>query len=207
MLPLIATAALEKVLNQCLQLDPETLRQITLLEGNVVALEIQGIGQTIFLVPTADGLRIQSIFEGQPDVTIKGGLFSLARLGISDTPSAVFGDGVEMEGDAHLGRKIQHILNSLDLDWEEQLSKITGDLIAHQIGNKLGDLIDWGKKTNETFGRDIGEYFQEESRDLVVKAELTPFLDAVDELRMDSDRLAQRIQNLHNKIKTKGNKA
>ncbi len=207
MLSLVATAALEKALNQCLQLDPETLKQVTALEGNVVALEIQGTGQTIFLVPTAEGLRVQSIFEGEPEVTIRGGLFSLARLGVSDTPSAVLGDGVEMEGDAQLGHKIQHILNSLDLDWEEQLSKITGDVIAHQIGNNLSDLVDWGKKTGETFARDIGEYFQEESRDLVVKAELKPFLDAVDELRMDSDRLAQRIQNLHNKIKTKGNTA
>lgn len=203
-LPLLATAALEKALNQCLQMDPETLAQVTQLEGRVIALEIQGVGKTIFLVPTATGLRVQSVFEGESDVTIRGGVFSLARLGLSDNPSSVFGDGVEMTGDAHLGRKIQHILDSLDLDWEEQLSHLSGDVLAHQVGNTVRGLFDWGRKTADTFGRDVAEYFQEESRDLVVRAELNQFLDSVDTLRSDVDRLDQRVKRLQAQHKPKG---
>lgn len=104
MLPLLATAALEKALNQCLRLDPETLAEVTALEGKVIALEVEGVGIELFLVPTADGLRVQTIFEGQPDVLIKGGLFGLARMGLSERPASVFGDGVEIEGDTHLAR-------------------------------------------------------------------------------------------------------
>ncbi len=203
-LPLLATAALEKALNHCLQIDPETLAQLARLEGKVVALAIVGLGKSIYLVPTADGLRVQSIFEGEPDVTIKGGVFSLARLGLSDNPASVFGDGVEMEGDAQLGRKVQHILNSLDLDWEEQLSRFSGDVIAHQVGNTVRDLFSWGSKTAETLGRDVAEYFQEESRDLVVKPELDQFLDRVDTLRSDVDRLAQRVKRLQAQLKSSG---
>ncbi len=203
-LPLLATAALEKALNHCLQMDPETLAQVAQLEGKVVALAIVGLGKSIYLVPTADGLRVQSIFEGEPDVTIMGGVFSLARLGLSDNPASVFGDGVEMEGDAQLGRKVQHILNSLDLDWEEQLSRLSGDVIAHQVGNTVRDLFSWGSKTAETMGRDVAEYFQEESRDLVVKPELDQFLDRVDTLRSDVDRLAQRVKRLQAQLKSSG---
>ncbi len=200
-LPLLATAALEKALNHCLQMDPETLAQVTQLEGRVIALAIAGLGRPIYLVPTEVGLRVQSIFEGEPDVTIKGGVFSLARLGLSDNPASVFGDGVEMVGDAQLGRKVQHILDSLDLDWEEQLSRLSGDVIAHQVGNVVRDLFAWGGKTVETVGRDVAEYFQEESRDLVVKPELDQFLDRVDTLRSDVDRLAQRVKRLQVQIK------
>ncbi len=203
-LPLIATAALEKAFNQCLRMDPDTLAQVTELEGKVIALEIQGVGKTIFLVPTAAGLRVQSVFEGEPDVTISGGVFSLARLGLSDHPASVFGDGVEMTGDAHLGRKVQHILDGLQLDWEEQLSHLSGDVLAHQVGNTVRSLIDWGRNTTETFGRDVAEYFQEESRDLVVKAELDQFLDAIDALRSDVDRLDQRVKRLLAQNKPKG---
>jgi ubiquinone biosynthesis protein UbiJ len=203
-LPLLATAALEKALNQCLQMDPETLEQVTQLEGKVIALEIQGVAKTIFLVPTATGLRVQSVFEGEPDVTIRGGVFSLARLGLSDNPSSVFGDGVEMTGDAHLGRKIQHILDSLDLDWEEQLSHLTGDVLARQLSNTVRGLVDWGRNTADTFGRDVAEYFQEESRDLVVRAELNQFLDSVDTLRSDVDRLDQRVKRLQAQHKPDG---
>jgi len=203
-LPLLATAALEKALNHCLQMDPETLDQVTRLEGKVVALAIIGLGRSIYLVPTADGLRVQSVFEGEPDVTIKGGVFSLARLGLSENPASVFGDGVEMEGDAQLGRKVQYILDSLDLDWEEQLSRLSGDVIAHQVGNTVRELFSWGSKTAETLGRDVAEYFQEESRDLVVKPELDQFLDQIDVLRSDVDRLAQRVKRLQTQLKPSG---
>ena len=203
-LPLLATAALEKALNQCLRMDPETLDQLTRLEGKVIALEIHGLHQTLFLVPTATGLRVQSVFEGEPDVTIKGGPFSLARLGLSDNPTSVFGDGVEMTGNAQLGRKIQHILDSLKLDWEEQLSRFTGDVVAHQLGNMVRGLVDWGRKTADTFGRDVAEYFQEESRDLVVRADLNLFLDQVDILRSDVDRLGQRVKRLQAQLKPNG---
>jgi ubiquinone biosynthesis protein UbiJ len=196
MLPLIATATLEKALNRCLKLDPESLAKVIALEGRVIALQIDGLGQMLFLVPTVTGLRVQSVFEGEPDVTIKGGPFSLARMGLSERPTEVFGNGVEMSGDAHLGRKIQHILDGLNLDWEEQLSHFTGDVIAHQVGNTMRELFAWGRKSSDTLGRDVAEYFQEESRDLVVRAELNPFLDAVDTLRSDVDRLAQRIERL-----------
>jgi len=200
-LPLLATAALEKALNHCLHMDPETLAQVTRLEGKVIALAITGLGKSIYLVPTADGLRVQSVFEGEPDVTIKGGPFSLARLGLSEHPASVFGDGVEMAGDAQLGRKVQHILDSLDLDWEEQLSRLSGDVIAHQVGNTVRELFSWGSKTAETLGRDVAEYFQEESRDLVVKPELDQFLDCVDTLRSDVDRMAQRVKRLQAQLK------
>ena len=196
MLPMLATAALEKVINQALRLDPESLKRITKLEGKVIALEIQGSGIEFYLVPNAQGLRIQSIFEGEPDVRIKGGLFSLVRMGLSDHPASLFGKGVEMEGDTHLGRQVQQVLDGLDVDWEEQLSRFTGDVVAHQIGNVVRDFTRWGASTVETLGRDVAEYLQEESRDLVVKAELTPFLDQVDTLRSDVDRLTQRIAQL-----------
>ena len=200
MLPLLACSTLEKALNPCLRLDPETLASVTALEGKVIALRIDDIDAEIYLVPTADGLRVQSIFEGEADVRIRGGVFSLMRMGLSENPASVFGDGVEMDGDTHLGRQVQKILDSLDVDWEEQLSRLTGDVLAHQMGNAVRGVADWGRKTLGTAGRDVAEFFQEESRDLVVKEELTPFLDQVDIVRSDVDRLAQRVARLKDVI-------
>jgi ubiquinone biosynthesis protein UbiJ len=202
--PLLATAALEKALNQCLRMDPESLARVTALEGRVIALEISGLGRMVYLVPTATGLRVQSVFEGEPDVIIRGGPFSLARLGMSEHPTEVFGHGVEMTGDALLGRKVQRILDGLQLDWEEQLSHVSGDVVAHQVGNTVRGLRDWGRNTADALGRDLAEYFQEESRDLVVKAELAPFLDGVDALRADVDRLNQRVRRLEAHLESKG---
>ena len=193
MLPLLATAALEKAINQCLHLDPDTLAKITVLEGKVIALDVQGLGLEIFLLPTAKGLRVQSVFEGEPDVRIKGGVFSLARMGLGKCPASVIGDGVELEGDAELGRRVQSILDSLDVDWEEPLSRFSGDVVAHQVGNVARGLAGWGCNAVDIFSQDVAEYLQEESRDLVVKEELVLFIDQVDSLRADVDCLSQRV--------------
>lgn len=203
MLPMFACTALEKALNQCLRLDPESLANVTALEGKVIALYIEGVDAEIYLVPTSEGVRVQSIFEGDVDVRIRGGVFSLARMGLSDNPASVFGDGVEMEGDTHLGRKVQKILDGLDIDWEEQLSRLTGDVIAHQVGNAVRGFADWGRKAFGAAERDVAEYFQEESRDLVVREELAEFLDQVDEVRSGVDRMAQRVALLKSAVEGK----
>lgn len=195
MLNLLAVSALETALNQCLKLDPESLARVTALEGKVVAIELVGLGLRFYLVPCHDSLRVQSVFDGEPDVRISGGPVSLAMLGLGQK-KGLLGEGVRFEGDARLGREVQAIMDGLDIDWEEQLSRLCGDVIAHQIGNFVRGAQRWGKNSAETLARDVSEYFQEESRDLVPQPELADFLDKVDIVRSDVDRLEARIKRL-----------
>ena len=204
-MPLMAVSVMEKLLNEALRLDPESLAKIAALEGKVIGLEISGLDATIYLMPGASGVQLHAVLEGEPDVLIKGGPLGLVRMGLSRQPSSLFGEGVEIEGDIHLGRQIQKIIDDLDIDWEEQLSRLLGDVAAHQLGNFLRSATQWGKKTGETFGEDVVEYLQEESRDLVVRPELDRFLDNVDTLRVDVDRLEQRVRRLQDATKSSDN--
>ncbi len=195
-LPLMAMSLVEKLLNEALALDPESLAKIAQLEGKVIGLQISGLDLKFYLMPCPDGVKLHSYLEGEPDVFIKGGPAGLIRLGLSNDTSALFGESVEIEGDMDLGRKIQRIIDGLDIDWEEQLSRLTGDVAAHQIGNFLRGASQWSRNASETFSEDAVEYLQEESRDLVVQAELDELLDNIDALRMDADRLEQRVKRL-----------
>jgi len=194
--PLLAMSLVEKLLNEALALDPESQAKVARLEGKVIGLHISGLDLKFYLMPCAEGLKLHSYLEGEPDVFIKGGPVGLMRVGLSNDASALFGEGVEIEGDMDLGRKVQRIIDGLDIDWEEQLSRLMGDIAAHQVGNFLRGASQWSRNTSETFSEDVVEYLQEESRDLVVRAELDEFLDRIDVLRMDADRLEQRIQRL-----------
>jgi len=193
---MMAVSVIESVLNEALKLDPESLDKIAALEGKVIALEISGLGVTLYLMPTADGVQLHSVLEGDADVLIKGGPLGLARMGLSRHPASLFGEGVEIEGDVDLGRKVQKIIDDLDIDWEEPLSHLLGDVAAHQLGNLFRGAAQWAKKSGETFSEDLVEYLQEESRDLVVRSELDQFLDNVDTLRVDVERLEQRVRRL-----------
>jgi len=88
------------------------------------------------------------------------------------------------------------LLKRADLDWEELLSRYTGDVIAHQIGNLARSLTRWSKDAGARLGQDLAEYLLFESALLPPRLEVETFLDAVDQLRNDVDRLAARLQHV-----------
>jgi len=94
------------------------------------------------------------------------------------------------------GQAFKAILDEMDIDWEEQLSRLTGDTIAHQLGNtarRAAGVLRHGRRTLE---RDLGEYLQEELRVLPTRIETENFSADVSRLGMDTDRLAARIRRL-----------
>ncbi|NOY62884.1 MAG: hypothetical protein GXP10_07015 [Gammaproteobacteria bacterium] len=104
---------------------------------------------------------------------------------------------VEIRGDSELGQRFQAILNAIDVDWEEQLSKVTGDVVAHQLGNMARGVNQWLTETADSVAQDVGEYLQEESRDLPHPSQVAQFVADVDQIRMDVDRLDARISRLN----------
>lgn len=104
--------------------------------------------------------------------------------------------GVEFRGDVAVVHALRRLVGGLEIDWEEQLAKITGDVVAHQIGQTVGGLFGWFEHVRRTAEANLGEYLTEESRQLPPAAEISAFLDDVDRLRQDTDRLQARIERL-----------
>jgi len=170
------------------------------MEGKVIAIEITGINETLYLFPGMDGIMLMSDFDGEADTTLSGTPLALARLSLEKNALPVlFSGDVTITGDTRLGHQFKNILASLDIDWEEQLSRITGDLFARQIGNGVKDLSSWLKRSKQSFDLDIGEYLQEESHILPTRPEVDRWVGNVDELRNAIDRLQARVNRLKNK--------
>ena len=51
-------------------------------------------------------------------------------------------------------------------DFEEELSRVIGDVAAHQVANVARGFLDWGRKAGGSFATNVAEYLQEEGRDL-----------------------------------------
>lgn len=207
-IPTLVTVAIEAAINQVLALDPDTLERLRALNGKVIAIELQGLDVTLYLIPTDAGLSVFGHFEGEPDTTLRGTPVGMLRMGLAENAGdSFFAGDVEISGDVELGTQFRDILDDLDIDWEEHLSHITGDVVAHKVGNLLRDAVDWGRKTLDTLGRDGAEYLQEESRDLPTRGEMEAFLAAVDTLRSDVDRLEARIKRLEARRKANTEKS
>lgn len=196
LLPQAGLAVLEAAINTALALDPDTRARLGVLEGKVIAVDLEGPEVTLFLLPGADGFRLMGHYEGAPDTRLRGTPLALLRLNRGQTGEGMFSGAVKIEGDLELGQRLQRILGGLDIDWEEHLARLTGDVVAHQIGNMVRGFLRWGEQAAANLERDCVDYVQEERRDVPPRWEVDEFLAGVDELRSAVDRLEARLRRL-----------
>jgi ubiquinone biosynthesis protein UbiJ len=141
-------------------------------------------------------VQVTDHYQGDADVTLRGSPFAFAQLAGGDT----LGARIELQGDTELGQRFRSVLQQVEIDWEETLSGVTGDLLAHQIGNLVRGFARWGGHLSETLLQNTSEYLQEERRELPPPVSVNGFLDDVDMLRADVDRLEARIARLAGRI-------
>lgn len=205
MIPLAGLMALEQAVNAALALDPYTLQRLGRLDGKVIAIDIRGTGQVLYAAPHKSGLRLMAHYDGEVDTTLRGAPLALLRMSAGKTGEGLFSGEVTIEGEVETGQQLQRTLHQLDIDWEEHLSRLTGDVIGHQIGQTLRGIAAFGKQALTTFGLNLGEYLQEERALLPANGQLTAFVNEVDELRMAADRLEARIKRLRHALHERSN--
>lgn len=192
-------AVLESAINHYLALDEDVGQFLAPLVGKTIAVCVTPFNETVYLCPKPDGIQLLEAWQGSVDTTITGSLTALGLMGLSGKPMrSVFGGEVQIEGDTHTGRRLQTLFAELDVDLEEPLSRLTGDVIAHQIGNVFRAGRDWNRQALHTCKLNSEEFLQEETRDLPAKAEADIFFRQVDDLRADFDRLSARFDRLSN---------
>ena len=189
-------AALESALDLYLKQDPAALRRCGGMEGKVIALDITGLGVSLYFLPGPDGIQVLGHYEGQADTRLRGSPLGIGRMVLGSGDDTLFEGAVDIQGDTETGQQLRDILLSAEWDWEEQLSRLTGDVVAYQIGTVARRARQFLGASRSTLERDTTEYLQEESLLLPCRIEMERFLDEVDCLRADLDRLSARVERL-----------
>ncbi len=195
-LPHPLVAAIEVAFNRAISFDDNARNQFIAMSGKVIALHLSGLELVIYLAPSLDGVQLLAEYAAEADTTIQGTPLALLATAVNKTKAGVISGDVVISGDLELGQKFQRILENVDIDFEEPLSQVVGDVVAHQMGSVARDGLSWFDNTLNTFALDSVEYFSEESKDIVTNYELEVFNQKVDVLRNDCDRLELRIENL-----------
>lgn len=197
LIPLLA--AMEAGLNQLFAMDPETFAKLSRFRGQIIAFYITDIDQRLYFFPDDQGVQIICHYEGEPDTIISGSLPAFAKMTVAEENEktrSVFKGEIQISGDMALGQHFQALFQQLDIDWEEHLSRITGDVIAHSLGNVARGLLGFGKKVSTSLGMDVSEYLQYETRDIASGPEIEHFNQQVDSIRNDVDRAEARLLRL-----------
>ena len=188
--------------NRYLALDPEAPEKLKAFNGKVIGIEISGVDTALYLSIENNAIEFIQDIDVKPDTVISGSPASLFKLGLHrDSASLFFSGEVEIRGDTRLGRRFKALIAEMEIDWEEHLSRLTGDIAAHRIMTAIDKLAEWSKGAANNLTDDIGEYLQEESRDVVSGAEIDMFNQQVDILRDDTDRLEARVARLASMVR------
>jgi ubiquinone biosynthesis protein UbiJ len=196
-IPPSAITGLESAINRYLRLDPESGKRLAGLAGRCINIHLEGLNVDLYIHPDEHGLQLKDSIEGEADTTLQGTPLALARLGLgSNTEKSLFSGDVVISGDVETGQTFKAILDELDIDWEEQLSHLTGDIVAHQLGNLARRGRHALRHGLNTLEQDIGEYLQEELRVLPTRIETENFSNDVTRVGMDVERLEARVKRL-----------
>lgn len=199
-LPASIAAALEIAINRYIALDPDARQSFVKLVDRVLRVELIDLDVCFYLLPARADIQILGSYQGKADTTITGSCLALLRMQISQSSTdSLFSGDIKISGDMDLGQDFQTAFSHIDIDWEEHLSKISGDVVAHKVGNLLRDALQWGEKTINNIKLDVADYLHYESKELPTRDEIEAFIEGVDCIRSDVDRIEARVKRLISK--------
>lgn len=188
---------LEDLVNRGIRVSPEAQSLCRRLDGRRLMIEPIGLPGALLIAAGDDGLSLGMADGAEPsDCVVRGLPIALARAGMTGTADALRQGAAEVVGDPVVAQDFRRLLDLARPDWEEEMSRVFGDVIAHQLGNVARGLAEWGRKTADTLARDGGEFMTEESRQLPTRFEIEEFLDEVDRLRDDVERSEARLDRI-----------
>ena len=166
------------------------------LEGKSLDLQLDPPGIHARLTAAGDELQITTQTEAEADASLKGGLLGFSRLLLGDAQAVLHSGDVRLSGDTEIAQKFQSLLEFARPEPEEELSRLIGDVAAHQAGQAARGFASWAGAVADSFSRSLTEYLQEERRDLPTRYEVDEVLSDVDRLANDMERAAARLQRL-----------
>jgi len=186
-LPAPVAAAMTTAINQYLTLDEEVGPHLERLYGRLVRIELDAVDTGFYLLFHRDRIEVLEDFAGEADVVIRGAPFSM--LSVASGRADVSSSGVVIEGDIALAEKVSQLMQRVDIDWEEHISRITGDAVAHQMGNFARGFAGFFSRTQSRMQTNTADYLRDETTHLPHDWEVEEFCNDVDDLRDRVDAL------------------
>lgn len=200
-LPDTLLAPLEIGLNRYLASDPPALEECRRLAGRVLGLQLEDLGLGLQLRAHEGGIQVLAGAPAEADVELSGSSVAFGRMLLAEDAAAnISASGIQISGDTGVAQEFMRLLKRVDFDLEEELSKLIGDVAAHQLGRFARGAGRWGRHVAETLELDAAEYLREETHDLVHRADVEKWQDEVDDLRAAADRLETRVRRLNGRL-------
>ena len=187
-------------LNRYIESDKERAAGLDQIKGKLIRITIREIDKTLLLRVQQRYLQEETNNDVSADVELSISLRILPEylLG-ADQDKLIKSGGVEIKGDAHIASVLQNTLREIEIDWEELLSKYTGDAVAYQLGRGARAAHSFGQRLRDNLRQDLRDYLQDNIQASATQDEVDQFIQDVDKVRATADRLEARLNRLQNR--------
>lgn len=182
---------LEITVNRLLRLDSRHGELLQPLQDKVVQIELlpgRRILQAVFQPGAVRFLR----GAGEPaDLILRGPPHQL--LGMLRKPPQSLAElaerGLAFEGDHQLALQLAQITSQLRPDWEEALSDLFGDSLAHRAGVAAREFSGYGRRVRHSLSQGIGDFLKYELGLAAGRDELEDLYQQIEQLRAELEQL------------------
>jgi ubiquinone biosynthesis protein UbiJ len=192
-------SSLEPLINHALQADPKRDALLKPLVGKTLAIQLQKPDIRFSVVFAKQSLHLLQDDVHDADASIHSSGHDLF-LQVMRPQQIQPQSSLQLRGDALMIQAFWRLCSHFNPQWEQWLAPYLGHTAAYHLGQTGRRAFSWVQVIGERLKNSTHDYLQFDAKWWVSRAESTEFFDAVDQLRLDAERLEMRIARLRKQL-------
>ena len=190
----ISHAALSKLnhlINYSLELDPHSHVLINKLANQSLRVTLKGTPCDLIFYCCNNQLLIKPFDSSKYDASISGAPLTLIKIAITQQIDSSL--SIEITGNLSTIDSFRKLISTLEIDWEEQLSRLIGESAGVALHQRVKNSLHWLKNMSTNFCQNLTEISQEEYQLFPSRAECEQFYNEVDDINLETERLEKKL--------------
>ena len=179
--------------NRYLDCDLERAQALENIDDKILSITIKEANFTL-IMQVQNARFFEADLSQQIDASIIVSMHVLSgKMGGQDQNQLLKDGIIEIQGDSHVASVFNKVMNEIEIDWQDVISKYTGDIVAHQITTGAKSVASVLRRLGDNLRLDVRDYLQDDLQIAVTESEVEHFVEQVDDLRARTDRLEARL--------------
>lgn len=179
--------------NRYLDCDPERAQALENINDKILSITIKEANFTL-IMQVQNARFFEADLSQQIDASIIVSMHVLSGKMRGQDQNQLLKDGIiEIQGDSHVASVFNKVMNEIEIDWQDVISKYTGDIVARQITTGAKSVASVLRRLGDNLRLDVRDYLQDDLQIAVTESEVEHFVEQVDDLRARTDRLEARL--------------
>lgn len=196
----LMTAVIETSLNTLIQDDPDLVRRLARLKGQVIQVHLKEFDKRLTFV-FSQQVDVLAHYEGTPDCTLSLNVSVLPELkDQSNITKLIKQDKLDLDGDIQLAQSFSQLITQCKPDIEEWISRVTGDVVAHTLVQGVTQIGQFARTQFRHQQDYLAQVVTEEWRLAPPPLEVAHFCDQVDEIKSQAARVEAKLNQLLERV-------